>query len=46
MAVAYVEPPDYGWGAVQLLATALRKLGYAVDEQRFIGTGIVRLLLS
>jgi len=45
VAAAYVEPPDYGWGAVQLLATALRALGYGVDEQRFIGSGVVRLLL-
>jgi hypothetical protein len=41
---AYVVPPE-GWGTVRVLTVALQKLGYAVDEVRFMGTGEVRLVI-
>lgn len=51
MARAWVEPPtgELGlgtWGGPAVLATRLRGLGYQVAEQRLIGAGQVRLLLT
>lgn len=46
MATAYVEPPDTAWGTIRRLTVVLKALGYHVDEDRYLGTGEVRLLLS
>lgn len=45
MAAAWIQPPDTAWGTVRLLTVALQRLGYRVDEVRYIGTGKVRLVL-
>jgi hypothetical protein len=47
MARAWAEPPEQTWGAVQLLLTALRKLGYHCDDERRFGPDgpISRLLI-
>jgi len=38
MARAWAEPPEQTWGAVQLLLTALRKLGYG-PGRKALGSG-------
>jgi hypothetical protein len=44
LVIAWVEPPEPGWGPLAKLATSLRRLGYTVESSGIGDTW--RLLLS
>jgi hypothetical protein len=45
MATAYIEVPQ-AWGAARIIHVACQRAGYLVTDERIIGRGERRLLLS